>query len=52
MDLEDAGMRVKLVRHDRDASFTAANELGHGTLDRPAAGVSRWTGPWYGISGI
>src|SRR4029078_1356732 len=24
MDLEDAGMRVKFVLHDRDASFTAA----------------------------
>ena len=24
MDLEDAGMSVKFVLHDRDASFTAA----------------------------
>jgi hypothetical protein len=51
MDLEDAGMSVKFVLHDRDPSFTAAfdavfqaagarvvpgaaDELGHGTLDR------------------
>ena len=55
MDLEDAGTRAKFVLHDRDASFTAAfdvgvpgcghqgyplcgpgaaDEFGHGTLDR------------------
>jgi hypothetical protein len=44
MDLEDAGMRVKFVLHDRDASFTAAFDalivIGHGARRAHLAGIT------------